>query len=244
MKIAIAGFGFVGQAVFAGVKDKDNVVIYDPPKGYRTALLENDVIICCLPTPTIDGKQDFSIYKNFLQEIQGFTGILVIKSTVLFDNIKSYLSKFRIVMNPEFLNQNSAIYDFLHQKVIILGGDTKDCFEIARMYEEDFEVECDTIEILSHEEAINFKYLHNLYHAYKVLFWNYVQEVTGNSRKYAPLYKKLREGMDNEMSRVCADGLPGFGGACFPKDMAAQHQHFPHELTRFMIEYNHQLRGE
>ena len=112
------------------------------------------------------------------------------------------------------------------------------------MYRDHFGIQYDTIEIVTLEEAIFCKYIHNIYHAYKVLFWNYVQEVTGNSRKYARLYKKIRKDMDNEMSQICADGLPGFGGACFPKDTAAQHQQHPHSLTGFMIEYNKQLRGE
>jgi len=46
----------------------------------------------------------------------------------------------------------------------------------------------------------------------------------------------------NEMSQIAADGKLGFGGSCFPKDVAAFEEERPHELTKFMIAYNKKLR--
>ncbi|MFA5132660.1 MAG: hypothetical protein WC444_05060 [Candidatus Paceibacterota bacterium] len=258
MNIGIAGFGFVGQAVYASLKPeyKKQCIIYDPPKGFDNfdQLIASDFVFCCLPSPTIKDenlgisglRQDFSAYEQFFKAVIGQLKnkqtVFIVKSTVLYSNILPYLSQLNIVMNPEFLNQNTSIEDFMNQKWVLLGGRTDRCCQVRDMYDECFDLGYTICEFCSEKEAIEAKYIHNLYHAYKVLFWNYVQEVTGNERKIYDLYKKvLKEPTD--MAKICADGSPGFGGACFPKDLAAFDGEFPHMLTRFMQEYNHRLRS-
>jgi UDP-glucose 6-dehydrogenase len=93
------------------------------------------------------------------------------------------------------------------------------------------------------KEAIELKYTHNIYHAYKVLYWNYVHEVCGNQRKIFSLYSKLT-GNINELGQIYADGTPGYGGACFPKDVKAFHKERQHQLTEYMIRYNARLRAD
>jgi len=48
----------------------------------------------------------------------------------------------------------------------------------------------------------------------------------------------------NELSKICADGKKGYGGACFPKDVNAYNSVKPDELTEFMRKYNLKLRGD
>jgi UDPglucose 6-dehydrogenase len=248
--IGIAGFGFVGQAVYGSIFGsylKDGVYIYDKYKnmGNSSDLFSGcNVIFCCLPT--VDdgsGKQNFDEYNNFLQSAldEDFEGILVVKSTVLYENLEPWTQKLNIVMNPEFLNQNSAVEDFKNQGVIVLGGRIDHCREVEKAYFEYFELQASCeVECCTLKEAIELKYMHNIYHAYKVLFWNYVEEKTGNSRKVSDLYHKVSD--RNELSRVCADGKPGYGGACFPKDVNAMNNISPHILTSFMVKYNTILR--
>lgn len=252
MKIGIAGYGFVGQAVHSCMKDNCECVIYDPPKelGDLEELYSCTYIFCCLPTLTIDGKQDFSAYYNLLDnelctENGTYDGTLIVKSTILLSNIEPYLHKYNIVVNPEFLNQNDFKNDFYEQKVIVLGGRVDHCRLAEKVYRENFMFKSEVeFEYCSVKEAIELKYAaHNIYHAYKVLFWNYVHEICGNQRKLFSLYSKIT-GNTNELAQIYADGTPGYGGACFPKDVKAFHGERPHELTEFMIKYNARLRKD
>lgn len=248
LNIGIAGYGFVGQAVHSCMKDECHY-IYDPPKGRHDVarLIECDVVFCCLPTPTeplndLKGKQDFSFYVDFFNSMKSYTGILAIKSTVLYANLTPFLPVFKIVYNPEFLNQNNFQKDFYTQKVIVLGGEVEYCRIVERAYTDAFTFEePPEFEYCSIKEAAELKYAHNVYHAYKVLYWNYIHEVCGNQRKIFNMYARVT-GNTNEMARVYADGKAGYGGACFPKDVGAFHEERPHELTEFMIKYNKRIR--
>jgi len=246
--LAIAGFGFVGQALYSALnkQGRSNCVIHDPPQKLDSfpKLIQCKIIFCCLPTPDKDGTQDFSYYEKFLDSLikKEYTGIVVIKSTILYKNIEPYLDKLNIIENPEFLNQNSAEVDFLQQKKIVLGGRRDLAHEVATCYNDYFNLTNYTCEFCTVKEAIEIKYFHNIYHAYKVLFWNFVHEQCGNHRKIAKMYHDIVTDR-NEMSQVAADGKLGFSGSCFPKDVAAFEEERPHELTKFMIEYNKKLRG-
>jgi len=248
MKIGIAGFGFVGQAVYGSLTCEDTV-IYDKYKDMNTFrdLVECTHIFCCLPTNMLDdGKQDFDAYDDFFDTLIGYKykGILIVKSTCLYSNIKPYEEKLNIVFNPEFLNQNSAVNDFAEQEVIVLGGRMDHCKSVTDVYYSQFNLSDEIqFEYCSIKEATELKYIHNIYHAYKVLFWNYAQQLTGNSRKMSYLYSKIT-GNTNEMSRICADGRPGYGGACFVKDVNAMRCVAPHKLTDYMYKYNHELRED
>ena len=249
MSIGLVGFGFVGQALYASLRNPTSCVVYDPPKGFKdfSDIRRCDIIFCCLPSPMkADGSQDFSYYKDFFTKIQGFEGVIVVKSTVLLSDIAPYFDMYNIVMNPEFLNQNSSHEDFKNQKIVILGGRTDLCLKVKERYEHSFSLAAQgNIEyvLCTADEAIHIKYTHNIYHAYKVLFWNYIHETFGNHRKLFNAYSKIT-GNTFEMSNICSDGRPGYGGACFPKDVAAANSEKPHELTQFMIKYNKKIRGD
>lgn len=254
-KIGIIGAGFVGNAVIQNLNDNVEVFVYDKDPQKSNSIIydiiqECKYIFLCLPTNmSEDGTQDFSAYNSFFKSLSvlyNLSNIFIIKSTVLYENIKPYLNKYRIVMNPEFLNANSSVDDFNEQKQIILGGNPLDMKEVRELYVNSFKFRNSEIDFvyMSYEEAINLKYMHNIYHAYKVLFWNFVQERTGNARLYAKHYKKLREGLDSEMSQISPDGKMGYGGACFPKDVKALYKITDHELLKFMCDYNEKLRNK
>lgn len=250
MNIGIAGFGFVGQAVASCLVKPENLpgnyVVYDPPQnlGDLQTLKSCDVIFCCLPTLTVGYDQDFSPYEQFFFDIEGYTGVLTIKSTVLVSKILPLTEKFNMVMNPEFLNQGNFKEDFYNQKYIILGGRVDHCRKVEEAYRTFFKFKNDVFfEYCTIPEAIELKYTHNVYHAYKVLYWNFVHErCRSQQRKLAELYSKIT-GNDFEMQNIHADGTPGYGGACFPKDVKAFHGEQAHELTEFMIKFNARLRG-
>ena len=172
IKIGIAGCGgFVGQAVYGSVNTeaKKDIVLYDPIKFPEESNWD-DVLLCshlflCLPTPMRTdhdyGTQDFSIYIDVLGDLikANYKGIVIIKSTVLYDNIAPFLSsKLNIVMNPEFLNARSAREDFQNQKLIILGGRIDHTESVENLYDECFILDCPEYLHCSHREAIEAKY--------------------------------------------------------------------------------------
>lgn len=247
--IGIIGFGVVGQALYSSLKYQDRAEIYDQPLelgDLNLAVTRSDTLFCCLPTPKkADGSQDFSAYEAVFARMEkaGYSGVVVVKSTTLWSNLKPWMTRLNIVVNPEFLSQNSAVADFLSQRVIVLGGRADHRIVVERCYRSLFKLIPD-VEVIhcTAEEAVQIKYVHNIYHAYKVLFWNWVQERTGNARLMSDMYKKITD--RNEMDRIYADGKPGFGGNCFPKDVTAANSESASMLTEFMLAYNRQLRGE
>ena len=251
-KIGIAGFGVVGSAVYSSLTTtgRENCYVYDKYKAVGDdldTLLLSDYIFVCLPSPTIDSEEDskelFEFYDYLTQK--SYDGFVIQKTTSTINNDLKF-PDLKLIYNPEFLNQNSAINDFKRQKCIILGGDADLCCEVMRIYNRFFRLYSDSniqFEICSFKEAINLKYMHNLYHAYKILFWNYCHEITSNQPKMFDLYSKITgRSKKAELAQICADGKMGFGGACFPKDLVAFDNVNGHVLTEFMIEYNSSLR--
>jgi len=249
MIVGIMGFGFVGQALYGSLMDID-VEVSDPLKGKDDIIRDDaDIVFICVSTPTVNGRQDITNVidcLNYLNKGPGYKGVIVIKSTVQPDNADELLKKFnklKIVFNPEFLNQNNAVDDFVRQELLILGGPIDLTGLVARFYRDHTSCLIQKVKHCSALEACYMKYIHNIYHAYKVLFWDYVQTITGNERLYAQMYEDLVPDR-NDMSRICADGKRGFGGACFPKDLVAMHGLCSHDLTEYMIRYNLLLRPD
>lgn len=243
----IIGFGVVGQALYYGLKSKSNALVYDKFKeigALDQIVSQSEHIFICLPTPSIQGKQDLTAFKEIFPRLKNFTGPIIIKSTLTFQSLLSLDPSANCVMNPEFLNQNNAEEDFLNQQNVILGGRRDWTNIVEEIYKLRFKSDDWEFHHCSAEEAIQAKYIHNIYHAYKVLFWNYVYEVTGNHQKIGDLYSLITLSNKNEMMAVAKDGKLGFGGNCFPKDLEAWNNDHPHLLTQFMRKYNFKLRPE
>ena len=250
MKIGIAGFGFVGQAVYGSLRRPSEAVIYDPPKGYDTwdRLLETEVLFSCLPTPMIarGDQQDWAIYHDFLNAMhRDYDGLLIIKSTCLWENIRPWVSLGAppIVINPEFLKANSAREDFHNQRHIIIGGDADNAGKLIQCYKTDFELQYPpTFHVVQPKVACDFKYFHNVLQAYMSLAGEWAHDVLDNQRQLVKLFAEMHGVPESFLHMaVGMDGYRGYGGACFPKDVGAIHNARPHVLTEFMRRYNGQL---
>lgn len=245
-QITIIGYGFVGQAVHSIINENKlcEVFIHDPYKKlYDQNFKTSDIIFLCLPTP-FNKELDVSLIVEYLDSLKDsyYKGLVVIKSTVIYSKISKYFEYLNIVINPEFLNQNTSFHDAKTQNTILIGGDYNNSKKLMDLYTNNSILEDIQFELCSAKEASEFKYIRNIYGAYKVLFWEFVQNTTGNSRKMAELYHKMP--YQSEMSQVSMDGYRGFGGACFPKDVAAFNQFYADSLTDFMIEYNENLQNK
>ena len=240
--IGIIGFGFVGQAVYSGITDKNRVKVHDKYKDIDNNRSLSDIMECskifvCVSTPmNKNGSCNTDNTRDVLYSLKDYQGIIIIKSTMPFDEIPTWPN---ICYNPEFLNERTAIQDFKNQKYIVLGGNIDVTQAVQSMYESDFSLSVDTYEHCTIQQAVDFKYIRNTYQAYKVLFWEYVQDVTGDARKIAMMLENIPM---NENTQVSMDGYRGFGGSCLPKDVSAIDKNHPHILTKFMLDFNRNLR--
>jgi len=240
-KIGVIGQGFVGSAVREGMKNYFTVITYDKdPNKQSTAKSISDVVsqvdetFLCVPTPMRkDGSCDLSIVKAALEEIasavvkqqkKGF--IVVIKSTIppgTTEALAKGYPEFSLIFNPEFLTEANAVEDYKNQNRIILGGDRYGTTKMKQIFAKAFP----EVPIIKTSATIaeTIKYVTNTFLAMKV---SYANEIYALCQKLDIDYDKVVEyaRYDNRIGNSHwavpgPDGDLGYGGHCFPKDIAA-----------------------
>jgi UDPglucose 6-dehydrogenase len=141
-------------------------------------------------------------------------------------------ASFLVASNPEFLREGSAIYDSLFPDRIVVGADTKEALDALRalyepVIEQSFPTEIDprpkvAVPFVSTDlvSAEMIKYAANAFLATKISFANEIAnlcELVG-----ADVGNVVHGiGLDERIgSRFLNAGI-GWGGSCFPKDIAA-----------------------
>jgi GDP-mannose 6-dehydrogenase len=220
------------------IREQHTLGRIDATHDYRRAVLESEVSIICVGTPsTAEGSLNLEyIYETArqigetLKEKQAFH-IVVIRSTVIpgtnekvgkivaESSGKERNSGFAIVSNPEFLREGSAVEDYYNPPFTLVGTDNKMAGKTMR----DIYARVNGEFVISEINATELiKYVNNSYHALKVTFANEV----GN------ICKKLGIDSHEVMRLFCLDKQlnisnyyfkPGFayGGSCLPKDLKA-----------------------
>jgi UDP-glucose 6-dehydrogenase len=255
-KISIIGnLGIVGSAIHANLKDV-NTVCYDKyfevltEKNYK--LMEDaDAVFICVPVDTkSNGELDLHNIHDVLNVLhnKNYRGLVIIKSTIDYKNLHllqqgSY--KMKIVYNPEFLQDITAIEDFKNQEYIVFGGRSTDCIESRDLFKEIFEFNCEACtdewkevkyELCSFEQASMFKYLRNFKQSLNVIFWEAVHDMTwDNSRMINEMMKQLPV---SDNATVGLDGFRGYGGKCLPKDNSRLSTFTNNRLVKNIIDYN------
>jgi UDPglucose 6-dehydrogenase len=254
INIGVIGNGFVGKAVVHGfTKDDNSIVISDPLLGTTTkdVMASNpEVIFICVPTPmSDDGSIDSSIIDTVIKEINGYDGIIVLKSTVTPDIVKSLSDTYeRFVYNPEFLTETNALHDFEHATHHVFGGRPN----VTKLLEEYYNNNTICIPApkyhMSAPEASFVKYGMNSFLAAKVLFFNqWSDAIESFGCSYSEIMKGITADPRIGISHTSVpgpDGRKGYGGACFPKDTTAISNLFP-DLTiiRETITRNNEYRN-
>jgi len=239
-KIGIIGCGFVGSAVAAGFAQKADIKIYDKLKeGYDTIadVCQQNIIFVCVPTPMrkTDNLPELSFVIDALRAIQSEISqqpdpsakIVVIKSTVLpgtCRELQRMFPDFHIVVNPEFLTARTARLDFINTARVILGAENQNALEVVIAAYRTI-LPHTHIYLCRWEEAELLKYMSNCFFALKISFLNEIFMICKRLGADYNLIKKawLADGrIGNSHHDVPGhDGDVGFGGACFPKDVAA-----------------------
>lgn len=191
--------------------------------------IEEGVIFICVGTPSLpSGRIDLKYVKKAVKDVakkMKKDSLLVIKSTVfpgitekvLLPLAKKYCKSFSIAMNPEFLREGKAIYDFMHPDRVVLGIMDERGEETLRKLYEPLNA---PILVTSPTEAEMIKYASNAFLAMKISFSN---EICNLCRVLGIDVYKVMEGvaMDHRISPHFLNAGVGFGGSCFPKDLKA-----------------------
>ena len=251
MKVGIVGQGFVGSAIYHGLRSFYKIKTYDldPKKRNCNSLKElvdnSDVIFQCLPTPMKkSGECDIRIVQSSLKNINQIAQdspsvtkgkkIVVIKSTVPPGTTDMLNDKFEcvdVIFSPEFLTEANSYEDFKNQTRIILGGCQPATARVKTMFRKGFP----QIPIIKTGANIAemVKYFTNCFLASKVMFANEMYQLCQECGidydkviEYALHDSRIGK---SHLSVPGPDGDLGFGGHCFPKDLNAI-IHMSHDL--------------
>ncbi len=262
MKVGIIGYGFVGKALEAGIKDNVEIIKIDPTLNTYISHLEKfkpDICFICVPTPmNKDGSQDISILQEVIDDLKdiSISSLIVLKSTVLPNYIHSIQEEIpELVFNPEFLRERSANEDFVNSKLIILGGPDKSTAVLADFYEKYTLCKTRDFQFTDLISASLIKYAINTFLATKVTFFNELNKIFKESNaidswsnfiKIIAIDKRIGS---SHMDVPGFDGKFGYGGTCFPKDCKAlikysEEINSPFELLKKTNEINNKIRKQ
>ena len=220
----------ITELVAKGLRDNRLAFTTDIAKAVDEAL----VIFIAVGTPSrSDGSADLSYVEEVGRGIaRHMTGYKVIatKSTVpvgtgekLREVIKATQVRpvrFDIVSNPEFLREGSAIEDFMRPNRVVIGADSSEAVAIMKdLYRPLYLIETPII-ITDIPTSEMIKYASNAFLATKVSFIN---EIASLCEKVGADVQMVAKGMglDHRIGSKFLHAGPGFGGSCFPKDVAA-----------------------
>ena len=209
-------------------------------------MIDSDVILIAVGTPTIDDKIDLGQIEtacktigNLIKNSDKFN--IIIKSTVVPGTTDTFVKNilestseklvgdFGLVTNPEFLREGNAVQDFMNPDRIVFGFEDEKILDILKeMYKpwntDKVEVNTRTAEMI--------KYVNNSLLATQI---STINEYSNIARAIGNINfsKVMSVHLDHRWSPIINNSrirpqiidylLPGvgFGGSCFPKDVKA-----------------------
>jgi UDPglucose 6-dehydrogenase len=127
------------------------------------------------------------------------------------------LSPWVVVSNPEFLREGAAISDCLNPARVVLGShDPANCSSVAKLYEN---VGCPIICTDLHSAEM-IKYASNAFLATRLSFINEVSRICDALDADVTVVSEGM-GLDPRIGSHFLNAGLGYGGSCFPKDVAA-----------------------
>ncbi|HBI17479.1 MAG: UDP-glucose 6-dehydrogenase [Candidatus Moranbacteria bacterium GW2011_GWF2_34_56] len=241
-----AGKGFINIGHDVTFVDINTILIESLSKeGLETCNINDfcsnnrDIYIISVLTPTINDKLDFRFIDSAIANLgrvlkdNSNWPLIVIRSTVppgtvqerFVPILEKYSEKkiekdFGIAMNPEFLRETSAEEDFMHPWIIIIGSNEP---KVAQILEELYAPFKAPIVHMTIKEAEMTKYVHNIYNANKISFFNEMRLVAESIGVDADkVFNTVVESAEASWNKQY--GIRNFGpfdGSCLPKDTMA-----------------------
>ncbi len=203
----------------------------------KEAVKDAEVVFLCVGTPPkADGTVDMSYLEgagkevcDALAELQNdYMVTIIVKSTVpagtnrkLYNFLKTQTkAHVQVVSNPEFLKEGTAVQDCLNPDRIVIGGESPEAFRMMRRLYDPLIKREENFLTMGWESAELTKYAANSMLAARISFMN---EMTILCEHYGADVEDIRKGIGSD-SRIGPAFLKagcGYGGSCFPKDVAA-----------------------
>ncbi len=191
----------------------------------------SQIVFIAVPTPQQpNGEVDLSYIEKVAREIAGILKsyrVIVDKSTVpvktgqkVAETIKRYNrhgAEFDVVSNPEFLREGCAVADLMHPDRIVIGAQNEHAIDLMKKVYEPFMAPILVTDINSAELI---KHAANSFLALKISYINAISAICDASGGDV---EKVADGigMDHRIGRNFLNAGIGYGGSCFPKDLAA-----------------------
>ena len=210
-------------------------------------------IFNCVGTPSNeDGSANLKYVFSVAESVAKFAEtpkVLINKSTVppgtaqkSQEIINKYNAPVRVISNPEFLKEGSAVHDFTHPDMIVVGASSEQDFTIMKQVYSGLIRPYFNIVETSKETAEMIKYANNSFLATKISFIN---EIANICDKVGADIKDISKaiGMDYRISPKFLNAGTGYGGSCFPKDIkalvhTAKENGYEAKLLREVHEFN------
>lgn len=218
-----------------GVENK----LLEATDDLEDAVMRTKISLICVGTPSqSNGSLDLKYIRRVCEQIglaikkKSDFHIVVVRSTILPGTMQGVVVKtleessgltvgtdFGVCINPEFLRESSAIYDFYNPPKTVIGQiDDRSGDVVAKLYEK---LDAPLIRTdLSTAEMV--KYTDNVWHALKVGFANEIGNIAKavgvDSHKVMDIFCE-----DKKLNLSAYYLRPGFafGGSCLPKDVRA-----------------------
>jgi len=223
------------------------------PEGVRSSEI---VFIAVSTPPKADGTADLTavalVAREVAEAMDGYR-LIVDKSTVpvktgekVAETIKRYNRKnvdFDVASNPEFLREGSAIGDTMFPDRIVIGVSSKRAAKILKELYAPLKAPFIVTDIKSAEII---KHASNSFLALKISFANALAQICELAGANV---MQVVEGMglDKRIGKAFLNAGIGYGGSCFPKDIAAfikisEELGFDFELLKMVEQINRDQR--
>ena len=218
--------------------------------GSADAVRNCEITFLCVPTPQgDDGSADLSYIERAAKDISAtipFEAIVVNKSTVPVGSTKVVERALgrpdvKVVSNPEFLREGSAVQDFLKPDRVVIGSDDQAAaMKVASLYDG----LSTRVVITDPASAETIKYAANAFLATKLSFINAIAAICeGVGADINDVVVGM--GSDKRIGESFLRPGPGWGGSCFPKDSRAlikiaQDANYNFDLLKGVITVNNE----
>lgn len=192
---------------------------------------KSQIVFIAVPTPQQpNGDVDLSFIEKVAREIASVLKsyrVIVDKSTVpvktgekVAESIRRYNrhgADFDVVSNPEFLREGCAVRDLMHPDRIVIGAQGERAVDLMKKIYEPFMAPILVTDINSAELI---KHAANSFLALKI---SYINALSALCEASGADIEKVADGigMDRRIGRDFLNAGIGYGGSCFPKDLAA-----------------------
>jgi UDPglucose 6-dehydrogenase len=206
-------------------------------ENVKAAVKDAEVVFLCVGTPPKpDGTVDMSYLEAAGKEVcdalaeqnNDYMVTIIVKSTVpagtnrkLYNFLKTQTKAYvQVVSNPEFLKEGTAVQDCLNPDRIVIGGESPEAFRMMRRLYDPLVRREENFLTMNWESSELTKYAANSMLAARISFMN---EMTILCESYGADVEDIRKGIGSD-ARIGPAFLRagcGYGGSCFPKDVAA-----------------------